>query len=210
MDLSRYLLRRDHAHIRNYVPGHNWRKDQLRRGFMKSNGRDPQEEPTPEMIDEDWNTLIATIEDMQRASSFDDILVSYCQATRKIMGADGVTFVLRDGEFCRYVDEDAISPLWKGKQFPMSACISGWCMHTGKTAVIPDIYKDDRIPHFVYKTTFVKSLVMTPVGSTNALAAVGAYWATEQHPGRYTIRMMERLAHRTVGAIERIRTLSPK
>ena len=29
---------------------------------------------------------------------------------------------------CYYADEDAISPLWKGQRFPMSACISGWAM----------------------------------------------------------------------------------
>ena len=29
----------------------------------------------------------------------------------------------------------------------MTACTSGWAMLNGKTAVIPDIYLDDRIPH---------------------------------------------------------------
>ena len=43
----------------------------------------------------------------------------------KLVGADGATFVLRDGDCCYYVDEDAISPLWKGQRFPLEACISG-------------------------------------------------------------------------------------
>lgn len=45
-------------------------------------------------------------------------------AAREIAGADGATFVLRDGDRCHYADEDAISPLWKGQRFPMRACIS--------------------------------------------------------------------------------------
>ena len=81
-----------------------------------------------------------------------------------MISADGVTFVLRDYSNCHYVEEDAISPLWKGQRFPMTSCISGWAMMNNKTAVIPDIFADDRIPHEVYRKTFVKSLVMAPVG----------------------------------------------
>jgi hypothetical protein len=60
--------------------------------------------------------------------------------------ADGVTFLLRDGAYCRYVDEDAIAPLWKGQRFPMSECISGWVIRHGHSVAIPDTYRDDRIP----------------------------------------------------------------
>ena len=34
-------------------------------------------------------------------------------AARRLTGADGATFILREGEHCYYADEDAISPLWK-------------------------------------------------------------------------------------------------
>lgn len=44
------------------------------------------------------------------------------------MGADGATFVQRDGEFCYYADESAIKPLWKGSRFLLTECISG-CLH---------------------------------------------------------------------------------
>ena len=40
-------------------------------------------------------------------------------AARRLTGADGATFVLRDGDSCYYADEDAISPLWKGQRFPI-------------------------------------------------------------------------------------------
>src|SRR5262249_27351111 len=49
-------------------------------------------------------------------------------AARELTGADGATFVLREGDLCYYADEDAIAPLWKGRRFPASACISGWTM----------------------------------------------------------------------------------
>jgi signal transduction histidine kinase len=45
---------------------------------------------------------------------------------------------------------------------------------------IPDIYADARVPHHVYRPTFVKSLAMVPVRAPEPIAAIGAYWA-EQH-----------------------------
>jgi len=97
------------------------------------------------------------------------------ETARSICKADGITFVLREGELCHYVEEDAIGPLWKGQKFPLSACISGWAMLNAQTAVIEDVFADPRIPYDAYLPTFVRSLIMTPVGTRN-VAAMGAYW----------------------------------
>ena len=105
------------------------------------------------------------------------------RCARIVTRADGVTFVLREGDEVYYYDEEAISPLWKGRRFSTEACISGWVM-THKTQVaIEDIYKDDRIPIAAYRPTFVRSLVMTPVRSEDPIAAIGAYWS-ERHVAR--------------------------
>jgi GAF domain-containing protein len=64
---------------------------------------------------------------------------------------------------CYYADEDAISPLWKGQRFPLSACISGWAIINRQSVVIEDIYADERIPHDAYRPTFVKSLAIVPI-----------------------------------------------
>ncbi len=98
---------------------------------------------------------------------------------RRVSGADGVTFVVRDGGFCNYVDEEAISPLWKGRRFPIDECISGWVIRHGEAVAIPDIYRDDRVPHDAYRPTFVKSLAIVPVRPEDPVAAIGAYWARE-------------------------------
>src|SRR5512141_2991985 len=99
------------------------------------------------------------------------------KAARALTGADGVTFVLREGDQVRYLDEDAIAPLWKGSRFPAAACISGWAMRHRRTVVIEDVFQDDRIPHPLYAPTFVKSLAMVPVRPEDPVAAIGAYWA---------------------------------
>lgn len=115
-------------------------------------------------------------------------------AARALTGADGVTFVLREGGLCHYADEDAIAPLWKGRRFPMSACISGWVMRRGEPAAITDIYADPRIPHEAYRATFVKSLVMVPVRAPDPIAAIGAYWAHRHEATREELTTLQTLA----------------
>jgi two-component system CheB/CheR fusion protein len=113
------------------------------------------------------------------------------RAARALTGADGVTFVLREGDLVRYLDEDAIAPLWKGMRFPADACISGWAMRHRRSVVIEDVFEDDRIPHHLYAPTFVKSLAMMPVRPEDPVAAIGAYWAV---PHRATRRELGHLA----------------
>src|SRR6202000_2030753 len=96
---------------------------------------------------------------------------------RAVCGSDGICIILREGGLWHYVEEDAIGPLWKGQYFPLTACVSGWSMLHGQTAVIEDVFADPRIPHDAYRPTFVKSLIMTPLGEKN-VAAMGAYWKT--------------------------------
>ena len=99
---------------------------------------------------------------------------------RHLLQCDGISIVRSERNLCHYIDEDAISPLWKGKRFPQSACISGWVMRERQEAVIEDIRGDLRIPQDLYRETFVRSLAMVPMVRVSALGAVGAYWS-ERH-----------------------------
>ena len=123
------------------------------------------------------SALVAIVRRLSVARSVPEIMDIVAHSARTLIGADGITFVLRDGDRCYYAEEDAIGPLWKGQRFPMSACISGWCMLERRAAVIPDIYQDDRIPQDAYRPTFVRSLAMVPVRQDDPIAAMGAYWA---------------------------------
>ncbi|MET0594315.1 MAG: ATP-binding protein [Polyangiaceae bacterium] len=146
--------------------------------------------------------LIAAIQELSRARDLATVQAIVRKAARELTGADGATFVLRDGDKCFYADEDAIEPLWKGQRFPMSACISGWVMLNGKTALIEDIYADVRIPADAYRPTFVKSLVMVPVRTADPIAAIGNYWATQRQPTEEEVRLLQALANSTSVALE--------
>lgn len=150
---------------------------------------------------ERWLPLVAAVQRLAGAQTLEDVIAIVRETAREISGADGMTFVMRDGNRCHYIDENAITPLWKGMRFPLTACISGWCMLNGERAAIPDIYSDPRIPYDAYRPTFVKSLVMTPVGYPIPIAAIGAYWAEQKTFEDSELQLLEALARSTAAAL---------
>jgi len=139
-------------------------------------------------------TLLAAVSDLSSVRDLPGVTRVVRVAARTLTGADGVTFVLKDVDQCFYADEDAISPLWKGRRFPLHSCISGWVMRHRIPVAIKDIYSDDRIPHDAYRPTFVKSMLMVPVRTEDPVAAIGAYWADEHEATEEERSTLESLA----------------
>jgi len=156
---------------------------------------------TPESL----NLLVSTVQELSLARDLETVMKIVRTAARKLTGADGATFVLREGELCHYADEDAISPLWKGSRFPITACISGWVMLNAKAAVIDDIYMDFRVPADAYRPTFVKSLVMVPIRTIDPIGAIGNYWAEHTRPTAQQVWLLQSLADVTAVTMENIR-----
>jgi len=146
--------------------------------------------------------LVAIVQRLSLARNLDAITTIVRRSARALVGADGATFVLRDGDRCYYADEDAISPLWKGQRFPLSTCISGWAMLNRQPVAIEDIYADSRIPHDAYRPTFVKSLVMTPIRTVEPIGAIGVYWANRHAATPEESNLLQALADSTSVAME--------
>jgi len=146
--------------------------------------------------------LVGVVQALSQARDLDAIVALVRDTARSLTGADGATFVLRDGDHCHYVDENAIAPLWKGRRFPMSACISGWVMGEGRPAVVADVYRDPRIPVGAYRPTFVKSLAMVPIRRSAPIGAIGNYWAEHRHPTAEEVAVLQALADTTSVALE--------
>jgi diguanylate cyclase (GGDEF)-like protein len=149
--------------------------------------------------------LAETAQDLSSAGSEHDVLRIVRTSARSLTNADGATLVLRDGDSCVYVDEDAIGPLWKGRRFPLEACISGWTMLTGETAVVEDVYADARVPLAAYRRTFVKSLLMVPIVAREALGSIGFYWADQHAATESEIAIARALAASTAVALQNVR-----
>jgi CheY-like chemotaxis protein len=145
--------------------------------------------------------LVGVVQQLSQARDVDAIAVIVREAARDLTGADGATFVLRDGDQCYYVDENAIGPLWKGQRFPIDACISGWVMRNARPATINDIYGDARVPADAYRPTFVKSLAMVPINRMAPVGAIGNYWATRHLPTSDELFILQALGDATSVAL---------
>ncbi|MDF0541661.1 response regulator [Sphingobium sp. H39-3-25] len=155
-----------------------------------------------------WARAAEAIESLSGARNLDDIVEILRSSARRIVGADGIAIVLRDGEQCHYIAEDAMEPLWAGQRFPAETCVSGWAMRHGETASIPDVFIDRRVPQDAYRQTFVRSMLMVPIGRPDAVAAVGAYWSDVGRPIASQISLLEALARAASTSLENGRLFS--
>lgn len=149
--------------------------------------------------------LTDTVERLSCANSLSSITGIVAEAARLLTGAEGATFVLREEGKCYYADENAVSPLWKGLRFPAESCVSGWSMKHKEVVVIPDIFKDPRVPVDAYKPTFVRSLCMVPIRAEDPIGAIGNYWsATDHRPTEEDIKLLQVLANSSAVALENL------
>ncbi len=148
--------------------------------------------------------LVAAVKELSIGKNLHQIRKTMALYARKLSGADGATFVVRDNGYCNYLYEDAIEPLFKGKKYPMEKCITGWVMLNKKSVVIEDIYADDRIPHQVYKSTFVKSLASFPINQQEPRAAIAVYWARPYVPAAEEQHLLQTLADAAAIALENV------
>ncbi|MCJ2085448.1 GAF domain-containing protein [Methylobacterium sp. E-005] len=150
---------------------------------------------------------LATVS-LETAASLEEIVSVLRRTGREIVGSDGIAVVLREGDAVHYAAEDAIEPLWRGSRFPLTDCISGWCILNGQTAIVPDIESDPRLPRAAYRMTSMRSLVMVPIGVPDPVAALGAYWCASVIPDDATVCRLEALAQQAAAALARMRLLT--
>ncbi|KXU29210.1 hybrid sensor histidine kinase/response regulator [Sphingobium sp. 22B] len=149
-----------------------------------------------------WTIAAEAMEALAGARSMEAIINVLRAFARRAVGADGIAVVLRDEDQCHYIAEDSMEPLWAGQRFPASSCVSGWAMEHHRTAVIPDVFDDPRVPVEAYRTTFVRSMVMVPIGRIEPMAALGAYWSEFAQPTDNEIALLEALARAASTALE--------
>jgi signal transduction histidine kinase len=151
-------------------------------------------QPISQLSTADAAGLLAVSQELSYVRELRGVLDVVRRSARELTGADGVTFVLREGDLVHYVEENAIAPLWKGRRFPAAQCISGWAMIHRTSVVIEDVFADPRIPVAAYEPTFVRSLAMVPVRRDDPVAAIGAYWAARHAATPRELALLEALA----------------
>lgn len=153
----------------------------------------------------EFERMVEIIQQLSAARDLTHIIEIVRSEARALIGSDGAAFVLREGDYCYYADEDAIAPLWKGQRFPVDSCIAGWAMKHRQPAVVEDVGADSRTKAEFYRSTFVRSLLVVPVCPAEPIGALGGYWARHHRPTSPEIRLLQALADATAAAIERVR-----
>lgn len=157
--------------------------------------------------DSRWLQFADASERLATARSLSAVVDILRETAREIVGAQGISVILRDDDTCFYVAEDAIGPLWTGGRFPLQSCISGWAMTRRETVLISDIRLDPRVPQEAYAPTFVRSMAMAPIGHPEPVAALGAYWADVRDHDPGEVRRLEALARAAAIALQNARLL---
>jgi diguanylate cyclase (GGDEF)-like protein len=147
--------------------------------------------------------LATAIDELAIAASVEDVQRLVTSAARRLTGADGAALILLDGGTWCYAEEDAIRPLWKGQRFAINDSMTGWPTLGGEAAVIEDIYADPRVPHEVYRPSFVKSLLVVPIRASDPFGAIGIYWAEQHRAGAEQVAVACALAASAALALER-------
>ncbi len=145
--------------------------------------------------------LIQALRTVSGARDLPAVMAAVTTAARRLVAADGATFVLREGTMVHYADEDAIAPLWKGRRFPAQACVSGIAMLRKESIAIEDLRLDPRVTPDTYRGTFVRSLAMVPIRREDPLGAIGVYWAGRHRASPRELSVLEALAEAAAAAV---------
>ncbi|NCF89309.1 MAG: GAF domain-containing protein [Verrucomicrobiaceae bacterium] len=142
----------------------------------------------------DAEILIEAVVAMSETRSVGEIGLVLCVAVGDLSAADGTSFIVKEGDHCLYIESLAPTPLFKGQSIPQQDCIAGWCMRMSQYVDIADIHVEERLPIHAYRSTFVKSLIVVPIGKTEPFAAISAYWAIPHSRPPEKVRILQLLA----------------
>ena len=154
-----------------------------------------------------WSALTDAVAAMARATSMADAVEILRTTSRSVAGADGVTIVRREGNETVYIAEDAITPHWEGKRFPINECLAGFAIQQRRPVIIPDIRIADSVPQNLYMATFIGSVAVFPVGLGEPHGAIGAYWREVRVIDDDTVALLAALARAYGAVIETITVL---
>ncbi|HEX3479553.1 MAG TPA: ATP-binding protein [Kofleriaceae bacterium] len=144
--------------------------------------------------------LLQVAQQLSATHDLATILATVARAARELIGADGASIALRDGDRGRHAEEDAIAPLWKGEPFALDTGIAGWVIRRGETVALDDARADERFPACAHDR-FVRGLVMAPIRRADPIGALGAYWAAPHRASHDEVRLLDALADAAAVAI---------
>lgn len=135
----------------------------------------------------------------------DAIAESLSRAVGVLLGAQGSSFALREGDEVRHAGRDGVTGA--GRRLAMAACLSGRALLEGEVA-IADVDEAPRVAARELRDARARSAFFAPVRAEPFAAVIGVHWA-ERHPTtereRALIRKLAAAAAVALGHIDRAR-----
>ncbi|AOH85375.1 hypothetical protein AWL63_16925 [Sphingomonas panacis] len=154
-----------------------------------------------------WHALAEAVHRLSRSATQIDATAMLRTCARRVIGADGVTIVRREGDETVYVAEDAPMPFWEGRRFPITECLAGYAILQKRPIIIPEVRLADDVPQNAYLATFAESVAVFPVGLGEPVGAIGAYWREARQIDDETVALLAALARALGAAIEMFEVL---
>ena len=126
-------------------------------------------------------------------------------AARELLGSDGATFLLRDGDDGQIVEQSAATKVWKGRRFPLTSTITGTAVLTGQPVIVADMEADPRIPGKGRTPDLIGSLLVVPIRVNAPLGAIAINWMQRRQPSEEDVAILQALADTTSVAWENVR-----
>ncbi len=148
--------------------------------------------------------LVGVVQALSQARDVAAIARVVGDAARALTGADGATFVLRDGDQCWCVEQTGADQIWKGKRYPIASTVTGLAMETRQPVVIEDVISHPWIKPGAYSPDMARSLTAVPIRRADPLGAIATYWARSHVPSPEELMVLQALADVTAVAWENV------
>jgi diguanylate cyclase (GGDEF)-like protein len=149
--------------------------------------------------------LVSAVRQLAFARRLETVQSVLESASRDLVGADGAMLALREGNHCRVLDRRAISPAWSGRSLELEECLLGLAILERRPLVVPDVYRDSRVPEGLFRPGTVRALAVLPVRTDDPIAALGVYWGASHQPAPDQLDALQILADSCALALENAR-----
>lgn len=153
-----------------------------------------------ELSGRDCSLLLETSRELYALTDASEIMNVVERRARELVGADRVTFVIREGDRV-YARDSASDPTWKGRPLTIEWFASGWTMLHAQDLVLEDVQGDPRIPLDARRPASVASAALVPVENDGAVAVLAAYWTTRHAATPRELALLRALGSATAAAL---------
>ncbi len=149
--------------------------------------------------------LAQVVQALSQAHDIATIVPLVRQAAAALVGADGASFVLRDGDQFHSSEGPSSVPT-QGAEYADYVC--AWTMLHREPLVVADTTKDPRFDPASFDSTLVRSVLAVPLRAHQPVGAICVHWEAAHAATPEDVRILQALADATSVAIENAHALT--